>query len=112
MKCTLTLLLISCYIGIDAYPDVRVDQGVSGWRASGSVHYAWCSRGNFELEFGQHFEESRGACLVIRVTAMLIKGNESVRTDPDYTSSGTAYSHFEIVEGGRRFCVQRVGTRC
>lgn len=71
-----------------------------------------CSPGNFELEFGHSYTEHREGCFLLKVTAMMIKGNESVKTSPDYVATETAHHPLEIVEGGTRFCVKRVGTHC
>lgn len=111
MKCLLILVLLSFYPYTHSYPDVRIDNLVSGWKVKGRTSYAGCSSGNFELEFGESFSEYRGACLLTYITAILLKEDEYIRADP-YWSSGTAYSQFEIVQQGSRYCVRRVGTNC
>lgn len=109
----LLLFLLSIFTSICGfYPDVRIDHRVPGWKARGRVSYLLCSSRDFELEYGQTFRESRGLCLLTMITAVMYNGKESIRTDPDYTSSGTAYSQYEIVAGGSKFCIQRVGTIC
>lgn len=95
---------------------MRVDQNVPGWRASVRTSYAGCSSGNHELNYGEHFTEPRGGCLLTKVHATMFQGDEAVDAW-SYTSSGTAYSHFQIVNGsedstGYRFCVRRADTPC
>lgn len=95
-----------------AYPDVRVENKVYGWTASVRTSYAWCSSGNFKINFGEYFLEYRGWCLLTEVAATMYQGNKAVDAC-SYTSSGTGYSQFEIVEGGPTgFCVRRVDTQC
>lgn len=94
------------------YPEVRVDQRVPGWKANGRVSYAACRTGNFEIYFGETFNEFRGGCLLTDIEAVMFKDDRSVRARP-YSSSGTAYSQFEIVqEGPEDFCIRRIGTQC
>lgn len=90
MARVLLLFLFSFYIGIDAYPNVRIDQRIPGWKASGFISYAWCGSTNFELEFGEYTNDSRGGCLLTYISADMIKGNQSIRTIP-YRSSGTKH---------------------
>lgn len=97
---------------VSSYPAVRVDNLVPGWRASGRISYAWCKGRDFELGPGDHVLDSRGACLLIRITAVMKKDDQIIRTS-DYVSSGTAYATFEIVPSGeQKFCVRRVGQQC
>lgn len=105
-------VLISIWASAFAYPDLRVDNRVAGWKANGRATYAACRTGDFELYFGETFTEFRGGCLLTDVEATLFKGDRSIRARP-YSSSGTAFSQFEIVdEGNDNFCIRRVGTAC
>lgn len=105
-------LLLTQFVLSNAYPSVRIDQRVYGWRASGRTTYVACSGGKFELEFSEPFDEYRGACLLTDITAVMYRGNQSVRARP-YECSGTSYSQFEIVaDGPASFCIRRVGTEC
>lgn len=95
-----------------AYPDLRVDQLVRGWRASVRTSYAGCGSGNFELNFGEYFIEYRGWCLLTEIAVKMYNDTVGVDAWP-YTSSGTGYSQFEIVSGSHKgFCVRRVDTEC
>lgn len=108
------VVLITLYfVGmVSSYPAVRVDNLVPGWHASGRISYAWCKGRDFELEYGEHVLDSRGACLLLRITAVMKKDGQNIRTS-DYSSSGTAYATFEIVPSGETsFCVRRVGQQC
>lgn len=107
-----SVLIASLLASTFAYPDLRVDNRVSGWKANGRATYAACRTGDFELYFGETFTEFRGGCLLTDVEATLFKDGRSVRARP-YYSSGTAYSQYEIVdEGNENFCIRRVGTEC
>lgn len=107
------VLFFAVLTGTFSYPDVRVDQRVYGWIASGTVHYIGCRNVDFDLEFPKHFEIYRGACLIKEISALMIKGNQTIWAS-SYRSSGTGYAQFEIVRWGNgdNFCVRRVGTEC
>lgn len=109
------VLITLCYVRIvSSYPDVRVDNLVPGWHASVHLSYAWCRGSDYEIEPGNYILDWRGACLLIRITAIMKKDGQFIRAK-DYVSSGTAYSTFEIVtwtSGQQPFCVRRVGTQC
>lgn len=108
------LTALYCVRVVSAYPPVRVDHLVPGWKASGRISYAWCNARDFQLEHGEHVLDRRGACLLIRITAVMTKDDQSIRAS-DYVSSGTAFATFEIVpwpSGEKPFCVRRVGTEC
>lgn len=98
-----------------AYPNLRLDQLVANWTVSGTTSYALCRSGRFDdLKYGEYFLEYRGACLLTQISAVMhnLEGNKAVRAS-SYTSTGTGYSQFEIVEGGPTgFCVRRLGTEC
>lgn len=95
-----------------AYPDLRIDQRVHGWMASGRTSYTECGSGNFAINYSDYFEEWRGACLLTEISVVLYQANQSVRARP-YVSAGTGFSHFEIVEEEpNNFCIRRVGTEC
>lgn len=91
---------------------MRIDQRVHGWRAAGRISYAACQSDDFSIEFGQFADRWRGGCLITEINAVMFRGNQSIRARP-YESSGTSYSHYEIVnESDDRFCIRRVGTTC
>lgn len=103
-------VLVSSSLAV--YPAVRVDQTVAGWTANVRTSYAMCHSGDFKLNYGEFHVEPRGYCLLTHVAARMFNGNKSISALP-YTSTGTSYSHFEIVKGGPRgFCVRRIGTQC
>lgn len=92
------------------YPDVRIDNLVSGYSASGRTSYAWCASGDFNIASGDSYVESRGLCLLSGIEAIMKNGTHNIRAQ-GYRSSGTAYSQFEIVAMGiDHFKVRRVGT--
>lgn len=95
-----------------AYQDVRITNKVPGWTASVQTTYPGCSSGNFVIRPNEHISEYRGWCLLTKITATMYQGDQVVYAC-SYTSSGTGYSQFDIVEEGpNRFCVLHVGTDC
>lgn len=95
-----------------AYPDLRIDNLVPGWSATGRTSYVACSSGDFEIEFGAYHTEYRGSCLLTEIQAVLYNSekDKTIRPQP-YYSTGTSDSQFEIVEeDAENFSIRRVTT--
>lgn len=93
-----------------AYPLVHIANSTS-YAASGTVSYAsvFCSNDNYNVDAnGQWTASSRGVCLVTEVSAKLNVDGHWVNASA-YTSSGTSYSQFAIIQTGpNSFGVTRV----
>ncbi|XP_031633713.1 uncharacterized protein LOC116347293 [Contarinia nasturtii] len=89
------------------YPNVRIENRATGYRAKGRVSYPGCSSDDYELQYGENTDIWRAGCLITQITAVLWKGENNTRAT-SYISSGTSYSQFEIVPVGNGFVVQRV----
>lgn len=116
MKLVLLSLLVALALtNVLGYPQVRIDQRIPGWSATGRINLAACRSRDFHLEYGQTHTESRGWCLLTSINALLVRGNKTVRARP-YKSSGTAYAQFEIVQerpnDTSSICVRRINTNC
>lgn len=85
-----------------AYPLVHITNSTP-YIAHGTVSYLsfFCSNDNYEVagNGGTWQATSRGVCLVTEVSAVLQTPNGNVPATP-YTSSGTSYSQFVIVQTG------------
>jgi hypothetical protein len=83
----------------------------TGYAASGKVSYAsaFCSNDDYSVSsYGQWTANSRGVCLITEVSATLYVNGSPIVATP-YTSSGTAYSQFAIIQTGpNSFAVTRV----
>lgn len=91
------------------YPNVKIDNNTP-YYAVGNVFYAsiLCKDDSYGVDTEETWEaKSRGLCLVTKIEAVLIIDNEDgveKKKDPKYviaktyTSSGTSYSHFEIIK--------------
>jgi hypothetical protein len=95
---------------IMAYPLAHITNS-TGYAASGTVHYAsaFCSNDNYSVAaHGQWTASGRGVCLITEVSATLYVNGTPVKATP-YTSSGTSYSQFAIIQTGpNSFAVTRV----
>jgi len=94
-----------------AYPLVHIVNSTDH-NISGKVNYAsaFCSDDSFTIgPKGEWTASSRGACLVTQVYADVNVAGKSVRATP-YTSSGTSYSEFAVIETAGSFSVTRVIT--
>lgn len=93
-----------------SYPLVHISNSTP-YGASGKVTYAsfFCSDDNYSAgaNGGQWTASSRGVCLVTEITATLFVNGSPVNAAP-YTSSGTSYSQFAIIQVGSGFAVTRV----
>ncbi|WFR63759.1 hypothetical protein P9222_05675 [Paenibacillus amylolyticus] len=96
--------------GVRSYPPVRIYNSTS-FTATGRVEYAslFCSDDNYAVQREETWQaSSRGACLVTRITATVRTPSGNIEAEP-YTSSGTSYSQFAIIQvGPNRFQVTRV----
>ncbi|MCC3160037.1 hypothetical protein LJ737_22560 [Hymenobacter sp. 15J16-1T3B] len=96
-----------------AYPPVHIVNSTPG-SVSGTVTYPsfFCSDDNYSIPFnGQPWQAGgRGVCLVTKITATVVVGGQSFEAVP-YTSSGTSYSQFAVIQTGvNAFAVTRVTT--
>jgi hypothetical protein len=93
-----------------SYPLVHISNSTN-FPAAGQVTYATflCSDDSYTIDpRGQWTAGSRGVCLVTEVSARLNVNGQWINASP-YTSSGTSYSQFAIIEtGNNTFAVTRV----
>jgi len=84
-----------------AYPPVNIVNSTS-YSVSGAVDYAsvFCSNDNYGMGPNQPWTASgRGVCLVTKITANVSTPGGTVEATP-YTSSGTSYSKFAVLQTG------------
>jgi hypothetical protein len=82
-----------------AYPNVNIVNSTS-YSVSGSVEYAsaFCANDNYGMGPNQPWTASgRGVCLVTKITANVQAPGGTVSATP-YTSSGTSYSQFAVIQ--------------
>ena len=91
-----------------SYPPVEIFNSTSH-EASGMVIYRVCRDDSYTVKPGGHWRgPSRGVCLVTEITAILKTPMGDIRAKP-YTSSGTSFSQFAIIQvGSNSFQVTRV----
>ncbi|MGQ8873445.1 hypothetical protein [Paenibacillus sp. TSA_86.1] len=81
------------------------------FNAYGTVEYAsiFCSNDRYSVQReGTWRASGRGVCLLTRITATVITPSGNIEAEP-YTSSGTSYSQFAIIQvGPNQFRVTRV----
>jgi hypothetical protein len=95
------------------YPDVRVTNSTS-YPVTGGVTYEsiFCKNDTFSLPPGPgtSWSNSRGVCLITSVYAVVTYNGTSVQASP-YSSSGTSYSQYAVVQTGDGvFAVTRLTT--
>lgn len=92
------------------YDPVQIFNSTS-FNAYGGVEYAsiFCSNDSYSVQRDQIWRSSgRGVCLVTRITATVRTPSGNIEAEP-YTSSGTSYSQFAIIQVGvNQFRVTRV----
>jgi hypothetical protein len=92
------------------YDPVQIYNSTS-FNAYGTVEYAsvFCSNDRYSVQREGTWQSSgRGVCLVTRITATVITPSGNIEAEP-YTSSGTSYSQFAIIQvGPNQFRVTRV----
>lgn len=96
-----------------SYTPVNISNSTA-YPASGTVDYAsiFCSNDQYSVAAGPKTSwggPDRGVCLVTQITAVLVVDGQPVQAAP-YTSTGTSYSQFAIVQLGSGFAVTRVTT--
>ncbi len=95
-----------------AYPLVKIHDSTN-FNVSGKVSYMsiFCSDDNYSATPSTTWEaSSRGVCLVTKITATVKTPDGDITASP-YTSSGTSYSQFAVINtGGNTFAVSRVVT--
>jgi hypothetical protein len=85
-----------------AYPKVEVKSSIP-YFASGKVSYksVFCGDDNYFTTMAEPYKaDSRGVCLVTKITATVDTPDGKVTAEP-YTSSGTSYSQFSVVDNGK-----------
>ncbi|GGG70195.1 hypothetical protein GCM10010918_26850 [Paenibacillus radicis (ex Gao et al. 2016)] len=96
--------------GPNGYDPVHIFNSTS-FNASGKVEYAsiFCSDDNYSVQRDETWRaSSRGVCLVTRITATVKTPSGNIEAEP-YTSSGTSFSKFAIIQVGvNKFQVTRV----
>lgn len=84
-----------------SYPLVNITNSTN-FIASGTVGYSsiFCSNDDYSVTPNTSWEAgSRGVCLVEIISATLVTPNGNIVATP-YTSSGTSYSQFAIIQTG------------
>lgn len=84
-----------------SYPLVQITNSTN-YIASGTVHYrsAFCSNDDYNVTPNTTWKaKSRGVCLVTEIDATVQTPNGNIVANP-YTSSGTSYSLFAIIQTG------------
>jgi hypothetical protein len=83
-----------------SYPDVDVFNSTN-FMARGEVKYlsAFCSNDDFTVTPNTHWSHSRGVCLIYEIEANVTTPNGTFAAKR-YTSSGTSYSQFAIIQVG------------
>jgi hypothetical protein len=92
------------------YDPVQIFNSTS-FNAFGVVEYAsiFCSNDSYSVQRDETWRSSdRGVCLITRITATVRTPSGNIEAEP-YTSSGTSYSQFAIIQVGvNKFQVTRV----
>lgn len=84
-----------------AYPLVTIANSTN-YIATGKVYYmsAFCSDDDYSVTpYTTWTASSRGVCLLTKITALVKTPNGEINATP-YTSSGTSYSQFAILQTG------------
>ena len=84
-----------------SYPLVNISNSTN-FIASGTVEYAsiFCSNDDYTVTPTTSWQaSSRGVCLVTKISATVNTPNGNIVATP-YTSSGTSYSQFAIIQTG------------
>jgi hypothetical protein len=96
--------------GVSDYPPVQVTDSTN-YTCTGEINYlsVFCSNDQYVVDAGHTFTgPDRGVCLVDKITATVQTANGDVEATP-YTSSGTSYSQYAIVQiGSDSFQVIRI----
>ncbi|BBI36686.1 hypothetical protein [Cohnella abietis] len=96
--------------GPNGYDPVQIFNSTS-FNAFGKVEYAsiFCSDDNYSVQRDETWTaSSRGVCLLTRITATVKTPSGNIEATP-YTSSGTSFSKFAIIQVGvNQFQVTRV----
>ncbi|MFF2910310.1 hypothetical protein [Paenibacillus sp. NPDC057934] len=95
---------------VRGYDPVQIYNSTS-FNASGKVEYAsiFCSDDNYSVQRDETWTaSSRGVCLVTQISATVKTPSGNIQAEP-YTSSGTSYSRFAIIQVGvNKFQVTRI----
>jgi hypothetical protein len=93
-----------------SYPLVHISNSTP-YAVAGKVSYAsaFCSDDDYTINPspGTWTAKSRGVCLVTEISAKLLVNGSWVNAS-SYTSSGTSYSQFAIIQTGNTYAVTRV----
>jgi len=82
-----------------SYPKVHIVNSTA-YSVSGTVHYAsiFCSNDNYGMGAGKDWTANgRGVCLVTKISADVSTPGGTVSASA-YTSSGTSYSEFAVIQ--------------
>ena len=91
------------------YPPVTIHNSTQ-YIANGTVVYAsiFCRDDNYTVTPNVPWKKDRGVCLITRITATVQTPQGNIQATP-YTSSGTSYSQFAIIQtGANSFMVTRL----
>ncbi|MGN7457198.1 hypothetical protein ACTHPH_20500 [Paenibacillus pasadenensis] len=95
---------------VQGYDPVQITNSTS-FNAYGAVEYSsiFCSDDLYSVQRDETWRASgRGVCLLTRITATVRTPSGDIAAEP-YTSSGTSYSRFAIIQvGENRFQVTRI----
>ncbi|GEM75162.1 hypothetical protein [Vibrio sagamiensis] len=90
-----------------SYPYVTIDNSTA-YHVSGEVDFAVCLQSSFVVNASHKWvDDSRGICLVTKVTATVATDDGNVEAKP-YISSGTSFSHFAVIHRNGGYEVTRV----
>lgn len=81
------------------YPYVHIVNSTT-YSVSGTADYAsaFCSNDNYGMGPGQSWTaSSRGVCLLTKISANVVTPGGTIAATP-YTSSGTSYSQFAVIQ--------------
>lgn len=92
------------------YPLVKITNSTP-YTVEGQIVYLsiCCSDDDYKIESFKSWEaKDRGVCLVKKITAVISKNGKFIHAK-EYTSTGTSYSRFAIVQlGDNEFAVTRI----
>jgi hypothetical protein len=92
-----------------AYPPVKVTDSTQ-YLARGTAEFIACKHWDFSLTPITHAEHKRGLCLLKKISAVVTTPGGDIEATP-YTSSGTSYSQFAVIQTGEHdFVVTRIVT--
>ncbi|MFC2078932.1 hypothetical protein ACFLSZ_03020 [Candidatus Bipolaricaulota bacterium] len=92
-----------------AYPPVKVTNSTQ-YMAKGTAKFIACKHWDYSLSPITYDEHKRGLCLLKKISAVVSTPGGDIEATP-YTSSGTSYSQFAVIQTGEHeFVVTRIVT--